>query len=139
MKRNNAINASYVKFFRKFLFSVIIFISIVQDAPAQESHKVSFPDGSFTFNGNVGDHLIFHLKLANSESDKIIVSISNNRGDKLFHSAFKEKAISKIFRISDELETLTLTVSNTNKKTEQQFKINAQRRYVDDVLVTRIN
>lgn len=137
MKRNYAskLNALTVKVF--FIASVIFAFNLT--AIAQEpSHRVTFKNGSISYQGVQAGDLVFNLKLENTHSKKIIVQLLNDAGEKIFSRGYYEKNLSKNFMIPSEIETVTFVIRDVSAKTEQKFKITTAERYVEEMSVKKV-
>lgn len=132
------VSVSSVKATLVFFMAAIMFLLSGFHSTAQDSaHNVKFKNGSFTYLGMVDEEVIIGLLLDNQRSKKIAITIMNDSGDRIFHQIFNGKKIARNFKIPAEMGTLIFIVDDSGEKDPHQFKIHTERRYVDEVLVTK--
>jgi len=92
------------------------------------------------FAGSVDNALYFNVKVANTNSDKFTVTVTDNDGDVLYTQTFSDKSFDKKFKLlkSDDISRYNFKITSNNKDLEQSFSVNASTKVVDDVVVTKL-
>lgn len=92
------------------------------------------------FAGSAENALFFNVKVANTNSDKFTVTVTDKEGDVLYTQSFNDKDFSKKFKLvkSDDISQYNFKITSANKDLEQSFTVNASTKVVDEVVVTKL-
>ena len=131
-------NVSSLKPLTGLFFSIVIFLLSAVNSSAQQIYQTGkSTNASITFRGSTNEKLLFNLSVVNAADSKIGVMILDENGERIFKGTFRGTKIEKLFKLPEDMYSFTFVISNFTEKSVQQFKINTQRRYVEDVTITK--
>ena len=137
MKRNVSSLYPTNAFTILFLSIGFLFFCNLPSLAQQSYQQGKLSNASITFRGSADEQLIFNLSVENVVDSKIGVVILDENGGRIFKGTFKGTKIQKLFKLPEDAYSLTFIINNFAEKSIQQFKINTQRRYVEDVTITK--
>ncbi|MET3885750.1 hypothetical protein ABIE54_004639 [Chitinophagaceae bacterium OAS944] len=99
------------------------------------------PKTELKFIGNMENHPVFELNLANKVEDEYTVTFRDEYGNILFSDKFKGAGLSKKFILRSEEfgdAALNVTVKSKNANTTEVYSINRSHSYVEETLVNKV-
>jgi hypothetical protein len=143
--KSNYVNASSVKTVLRNLFfalSVLIFSSASVHAQAvRASYTTAAPaplEPVVTYLGSGEEEMSFNMKYDNASGERCVVTILDSNGEILFDQVFADKKFNKTFKVPSELGNLTFVVRNIKTRAQKKIAISTERRFVEEVSVTKV-
>ncbi|HEY1201713.1 MAG TPA: hypothetical protein VGE79_12055 [Niastella sp.] len=99
------------------------------------------PKTELKFIGNMENHPVFELNLANKVEDEYTVTFRDEYGNILFNDKFKGAGLSKKFILKSEEfgdAALHVTVKSKNSNTTEVYSINRSHSYVEETSVSKV-
>jgi len=83
---------------------------------------------------------LFEVKVENATGEKFQIVVKDDNGRTLYRGNFTEKAFSKKFRLpKGESEKVTFIIKNEAGTESETFEINSSVRFVEEVVVKKVN
>ena len=92
-----------------------------------------------TYLGSGDEQMSFNLKYDNVAGTKYLVTVLDSEGEPLFDQVFTDKKFNKTFKVPVEMGKLSFVVRDVKTKLQKKIEVNTERRFVEEVSVTRIN
>lgn len=96
---------------------------------------------SIEYVGKVNDQLVFQVDYDNPTNEVVNLLIKDQDGNVLYNDRFKEKKLTKKFRVNTAEygdARLTFVISTEKERSSQVFQVNTNTRVIDDVVVTNL-
>ncbi len=143
--KSNYVNAGSVKTILSNLsiaLLVLVFSAAgahAQVVPASYTTTLpAVPEPVVTYLGSGEEEMSFNMKYENAVGDKCRVTVLDSNGEILFDEVFSDKKFNKTFKVPSELGKLTFVVRNMKTKAQKKIDISTERRFVEEVSVTRV-
>ena len=124
---------------KKLLLAALICVSMASVNAGTTLPPLNDKDISVTSMGLEDNAMVFNLKYDNEQGEKLVIRIVDQDGTNLYKDILSDKNISRTFKIPADLGSVVLLVSTVNGKNQQKFEISAERRFVDNVMITNIH
>lgn len=100
----------------------------------------SDPKEQVKYLGTDGNMLMFRVFFDNPEGDKFAVIVRDKDGNNLFQDVYTDKAFDKRFKLpkADD-QTVTFIIRSIKDNYSRSFEINSTTRWVEDVVVRKVN
>ena len=143
--KSNYVNAGSVKtFLRNLSIALLVLVFSAAGAHAQvvpASYTTTLPavpEPAVTYLGSGEDDMSFNMKYENAAGDKCLVMVLDSNGEILFDQVFTDKKFNKTFKVPSGLGKLTFMVRNMKTRAQKKIDISTERRFVEEVSVTRV-
>jgi hypothetical protein len=92
-----------------------------------------------TYLGSGDEEMSFNLKYENAAGAKFLVTVIDSEGETLFDQVFTDKKFNKTFRVPAELGKLSFVIRDLRTRTQKKIEVSTERRFVEEVSVTKVN
>lgn len=145
--KSNYVNPGFVKtIVRNLFFALFLAVMTAAGASAQVvqtsystpvTPAVSQP--VVTYLGSDEEDMSFNLKYENADGAKFLVTVLDKDGETLFGQVFSDKKFNKTFKVPAELGKLSFVIRDLKTKTQKSVLVSTERRFVEEVSVTKVN
>lgn len=122
---------------RNIIIAAVVSVVSIISANAQQTPSGISNEASVTFIGRNESQLAFNIRYENSNAEKFQLAVYDAGGNLLFSENYTDKKFSKVFKAPSEIGKLTFVITNLKAKTELKFEANTERRFVEEVSVTK--
>ena len=129
---------------RNFLVPALFVVLSITGLSYGKAYGQSYTSNSkpsIQYVGKVNDQLIFQVDYDNPTNEAVNVLIKDESGNVLYADRFKDKKLSKKFKVNTAEygdARLTFVISTDKERTSQVFQVNTNTRVIDDVVVTNL-
>ena len=139
----NYVNANSMKtVLRNAFFAVTVLVCSSMAARAQAVQAAYTTPAVIapvvTYLGSGDDQMSFNMKYDNASGGKFFVIVKDSEGEVMFNQSFKDKTFNKTFKVPADMGKLSFVVRDVTSKTEKKIEISTERRFVEEVSVTRV-
>lgn len=144
MKKNlmRAVNANLSKFIKA---SVVVFVlTAATNVSAQVTPvSVNIADGigktNITYVATSNESLLFDVNVENTEGEKFVIIVKDDRGGTLYRGSSSEKGFKKRFILpKTESSKFTFHIKSESGVKSESFEINTNTRVVEEVTVKKV-
>ena len=125
------------------LLLVVITVAGVTAQAVQASYAVpvtpAVSQPVVTYLGSGDEQMSFNMKYENAAGAKFLLTVRDSEGEILFDQVFTDKKFNKTFKVPSEMGKLSFVLRDMKTKQQQTIEINTERRFVEEVSVTRVN
>ena len=142
--KSNYVNANSLKtVLRNGFFALSLLVVSARGAHAQAvqaTYKTPLAsmEPVVTYLGTGEELMSFNMKYENAAGDKCLVSVLDSNGEVLFDQVFNDKKFNKTFKVPSDMGKLSFVVRNIKTRAQKKIEINTERRFVEQVSVTRL-
>jgi hypothetical protein len=92
-----------------------------------------------TYLGSGDEQMAFNMKYENAAGAKFLLTVADSEGEILFDQVFTDKKFNKTFKVPAEIGRLSFVIRDLRTKQLKKIEINTERRFVEEVSVTRVH
>ncbi|MBS1563156.1 MAG: hypothetical protein JST39_02155 [Bacteroidetes bacterium] len=92
-----------------------------------------------TYLGSGEEQMSFNLRYENLSGTKFLLTVLDDSGEVLFDQVFTDKKFSKTFKVPSDLGKLSFVIRDLRTKEQKKVLVSTERRFVEEVSVTRLN
>ena len=82
--------------------------------------------------------MVFKIKTANANADKLYITLSDKDGLTLYKGIFSDKNLTKTFKVPAEVGSLNLVVTNLTDKSVERYEIANEKKFVEELVITTV-
>ncbi len=103
--------------------------------------KTNVINADVKYVGTKEEMLVFNVSYDNTPGDKVVVTLNDKKGNKLFAQSYSDTSFNKQFMVPKELEAdkLYFNIQNIKKDLSSTFEVSAKEQLVQNVTVTKIS
>jgi hypothetical protein len=127
---------------RLVAIALVTVLSVAFSTPALAGDETKVIPVELKFIGNVQNQPLFHMTFNSTDDSEFTIIVRDQVGNILYKDVVKGKNISKKFMLNtEELGDAELKFTVTSKSYEKPvvFEVNKQTRFVQDVVVNKVN
>jgi len=145
--KSNYVNSGFLKtVVRNLFFALLLAVITAAGATAQAvqaSYSVpvtpAVSQPVVVYLGSGDEQMAFNMKYENAAGTKFLLTVRDSEGEILFDQVFTDKKFNKTFKVPAEMGKLSFVIRDLKTKQQQKIEINTERRFVEEVSVTKVN
>lgn len=145
--KSNYVNPAFVKNLVRNLFFTLFLTVIAAAGASAQAVQASYntpvtPAASqpvVTYLGSGDEQMAFNMKYENTAGAKFLLTVVDSDGQVLFDQVFTDKKFNKTFKVPSEIGRLSFVIRDLKTKQLKKIEINTERRFVEEVSVTRVH
>lgn len=133
-------NAIFSAVRKSFLVAAIAAFTIPATAGTIKSVDPVESTASVKYIGKQEQSMVFNVKYNNTNASKFFVTIKDDDGVTLYQGAFTDNAFDKKFSLpKTDSRKVVFIISDRKNNYSESFEITTETRFVEDVVVKKVN